>query len=316
MRFSLRKLFACFGVFFFLFSNGAFALDQALVEGIYAPPAQAGAARSLRPASIKVLQWNVHMYETAAEERWTCASAQLDDLDLCIALADSDLALIQEARHAGAWRDRSDAVLGLHEKHLAFAPYAVDVSGRSQENYFVPLREKLERGLIVRDSSRTGSATFSSVPPLSAAVKLSQNADNFWPYYMPVIATTYALAGRAERLLVVHIHNLAGVGSDRQLELLDEAERLIAAHSGPVIFGGDFNSATREKMENLSRLARRQGLAEIPYHSPFPSPFGDRQLDHTYTRGLYLVAGSVRVFENSNRLSDHRAVVFELAVAP
>ena len=72
---------------------------------------------------------------------------------------------------------------------------------------------------------------------------------------MPVIATTYALAGRAERLLVVHIHNLAAVGSDRQL-------------------------------------------------------------DHTYTRGLYLVAGSVRVFENSNRLSDHRAVVFELAVAP
>lgn len=308
---SIRSTLSSFCVGFILFSGSAFAIDPAFVHGIYSPPIFSGSERSLDPLAIRIVQWNVHMYDTAKGARWNCSVAKGEDSELCLAFSVSDIALIEEATYANDWRDRSDAVLGLQDKHLAFAPYAVDGNPNNRE-YYTPLDRKLERGLLVRDPEHNGSATFSRVPPLSSTVKLSQNSDNFWPFYMPVLATTYALKGRAERLLVVHMHNLAGVGSDRQLELLDEAEKLIAAHTGPVVFAGDFNSATTEKMQNLYWLAERQGLAEVRYNSPFPTPFGNRQLDHTFVRGLLLVDKSTRVFGNSNRLSDHFAIAYEL----
>lgn len=276
-------------------------LNHIFTRGVYAPPTQTAPIRQLNPEHIRVLQWNVHMFQNFKSLRGII----LDRIKA------SDLLLVQEARHTdSSWRDRADHFLSLGAWHLAFAPYAMDNGKLDSLSLFWPFPEKLEGGFIQLDSHGDGIGTFSTVFPQSLQVKMSNNGDNIFLTYMPVLATLYRLEGRSEPLMVVHIHNLSSTGHGRQRELLDQAEALMAAHHGPLIFAGDFNSWTDNKLRNIERLANRQGLTKIQFDSPYQTIFGPRQLDHAFVRHMKLK--SVEVLTETRSYSDHPGVFYEL----
>lgn len=298
---------------------GAFsasAQDIVLERGAWSPPLSAPSPEAqIRPGlSFGVVQWNVHRFDDMAEARWSCAQAAGSAQELCASIDQASFVLIEEARYESAWRDIGDNRLPVSDKHLVFGPNAVDALPIDIATLGLSFAEKNRRYIVRQDPARTGTATYSDFAPLSSQVLMSNNVDNFWPQYMPAVATTYAIEGRNERLLVVHMHNLAGTGSDRQLELLDQAEAVIRAHQGPVLFAGDFNAWSEEKVNNLYFLASRTGLGQIPLQSPFPTPFGARQLDRAFVRGLELVVSSVHTLHGSEHLSDHLAVEYHLVI--
>lgn len=301
----------------FLFSSFVFAApDQAFYSGVYEPPTfDAVTSSALNPNTIRVTQWNVYAFNKMKYDNWSCAQANVAQEKFCRTLQASDIVLLQENRseHPSA-RASADAYLGMNNRHLSFAPYAVNKDQRNRDLIFMSFDEKAEKGLIERESSNYGSATFSSVEPMSTTVRMTENPDQIYELYMPLIATTYPLQGGSDRLLVVHFHNASIVGSVTQLDLLNKAERLIEAHRGPVLFAGDFNTWTTDKLNNVYALAQRQEMSKIYFDSPYETPLGQRQVDHAFIRGLGLHKDSLQGHRSVTGLSDHMAVSYELGV--
>ncbi len=298
------------------FSGLVFAApDSAFYSGVYEAPALAIVTpKALNPQSIRVTQWNVYAYNKMKYDNWSCQRATGDQVSFCQTVQNSDLILLQENRSENpSARVAADATLGLQNKHLSFAPYAVNKDQRNRDLLFMSFDEKAEKGLVERESSNYGSATFSSIVPETTVVRMTENPDQVYELYMPLIATTYPLEGRVDRLLVVHFHNASIVGSATQKDLLDKAEHLIEAHRGPVLFAGDFNTWTADKLNNVYALAQRQGMSKVYFDSPYETPLGQRQVDHAFIRGLGLHMGSLKGHRSMAQLSDHMAVSYELS---
>lgn len=310
---ALKRLVFVLGLFC---SNLVFAAaDSAFYTGVYEAPSAPRLNSGLYPHSILVTQWNVYAFNNMKYNNWSCNQAVGDQAGFCAVLKSSDLILLQENRSETALaRVAGDAILNLHTMHLSFAPFAVNKDQRNRDLLFMSFDEKAEKGLIDREAANYGSATFSVVAPQTTVVRMTENPDPIYELYMPLIATTYDLRGRSDRLLVIHFHNASMVDSVTQQDLLNKAEVLIAAHQGPVLFAGDFNTWTAAKLNNVYQLANRQGMSKIYFNSPYETPLGQQQMDHAFIRGLALHKESLMGHRSMTGLSDHMAVSYRLSV--
>ena len=302
-----------FFVFLSLVSNLVFANpDPAFYQGIVESPTSfAASTQQLNPNFIQVVQWNVYEYNDLVNSPAGC----FIETNFCNLLRSSDLLLLQESKSfSGPIRALGDRYLNMNTKYLVFAPYAVNKDEHNRDLLFMSFDEKARRGLIEQEQDHYGSALYSSVQPELTEVRMSENPDQVFEVYMPLIAATYPLSGRSDKLLVINFHNRAMVDASEQLDLLYKAEKIIAGHPGPVLFAGDFNTWTENKVHNVYDLARRQGLLKIHFDSLFDSPFGPRQLDHAFVRGISVVPQSLRVHEATQNFSDHKAISYSLTV--
>lgn len=105
-----------------------------------------------------------------------------------------------------------------------------------------------------------------------------------------ILITHYPLAGMGEQLLVANIHainfTLGTRGYAQQLARLAE---LLAAHQGPLILAGDFNSWSRARMEVVDAMVAKLGLDAAGRDHPHKSRLFGNPIDHVYFRGLQLV---------------------------
>ena len=125
-----------------------------------------------------------------------------------------------------------------------------------------------------------------------------------------ILATEYDIAHSEGDLLVVNIHAVNLVTSVKFRRQIDQVETLIAAHVGPVIVGGDFNTWNARRRTILSKAMARVGLAHVPLHAARWRHF-KQVLDHVFYRGLLLRSAAALLHIKS---SDHipLRVEFEL----
>lgn len=141
------------------------------------------------------------------------------------------------------------------------------------------------------------------------------------------LITEYPLP-KGETLLAVNVH-LLNFESWEPFMLraqLQDLERVLGQHEGPIIMAGDFNTWSKARLALVDDLARRLQLEEI---DGFPHGrktgdldsallhwvFGvhpDLPLDRVYIRGFEAV--SVQVLPNES--SDHRPVLVTLTLNP
>jgi endonuclease/exonuclease/phosphatase (EEP) superfamily protein YafD len=198
-----------------------------------------------------------------------------EDLD---ALAvDQDLVLVQEA----AWQP--DDLPEMH--HWAFAP------GYRTDKFL------------------SGVMTYSRSKPL-----IQCNLTSWEPWLGTPKATNiteYGLTGTDQTVLVVNIHAINftfGVADFR--EQIEQIRPVLAMHSGPIIFSGDFNTWRKKRTEILQTFADEFGLQSVAFANDHRKVFFGRPLDHIYVRGLQIGSSGTRQLDSS----DHNPLLVEFSL--
>lgn len=124
------------------------------------------------------------------------------------------------------------------------------------------------------------------------------------------LAATYPLAN-GQKLLVVNLHlvNFEWIPTNYKKQL-SEAMELIAAHQGPIILAGDFNSWSKERLGLLLRLAKHYHLKEVHYKKDVRLRFNQNPLDHIFIRGLRLISSTTKL----TKASDHNPLLITVEV--
>ncbi|MFX3675652.1 MAG: endonuclease/exonuclease/phosphatase family protein [bacterium] len=109
-----------------------------------------------------------------------------------------------------------------------------------------------------------------------------------------ILFASYPIAGSSEELLTVNIHALNSVTWQTLAAQLLDALKVVNAHQGPVVFGGDFNTWSKKKMEYMKHIMQKFSLEEVDFkNSHLKMKVFGRELDHVFTRGLKVKSASV-----------------------
>lgn len=188
-----------------------------------------------------------------------------------------DLVLIQEA----IWRP--DGAFGRH--HWAFAP-----GYRSRKHL-------------------SGVMTYSNSEPLAHCNFISWEPWLGTPKATNI--TEYGLTGTDQTVLVVNIHAINfTIGLVAFVEQLERIRPVLAAHSGPIILSGDFNTWRRKRTEILDALADDFNLTSVEFDDDHRKMFFGQPLDHIYVRGLRVGASDTRQLSTS----DHNPLLVEFSL--
>lgn len=177
------------------------------------------------------------------------------------------------------------------------------------------------------DGKTIGLLTLSSVPPLQIQPMPSKHKEFFITAPKLSLITEYPLTN-GERLLAVNVHILAferfqTIGIRTQLE---DLEAVMAAHTGPIVFTGDFNTWSQKRLDVLEGVVDALGLTEVEDFPP-GRRLGDKSnsflnwlfgideglpLDRVYYRGFTHHSAKVLTYESS----DHKAIQVTLELEP
>lgn len=157
----------------------------------------------------------------------------------------------------------------------------------------------------------TGVMTLSPVTPLAECDLVEHEPWLRTPKAM--LVTEYGLAEADTTLLVINIHGVNFSFGMRELRRqLTAASRIIAAHPGPVLFSGDFNTWRRARMDLVNATVRDLGLEALEFDADHRMRVRGWPLDHIYVRGLAAVAATTYDLDSS----DHNPMRVELRLLP
>jgi len=177
------------------------------------------------------------------------------------------------------------------------------------------------------DGETIGLLTLSQVPPLRIQPMPSKHKEFFVTAPKLSLVTVYSLAD-GERLMTVNVHILAferfqTVGIRTQLQ---DLEAVMAAHTGPIVLTGDFNTWSHKRLDVLEGIVDALGLTEVEDFPP-GRRLGDKSnsllnwlfgideglpLDRVYYRGFSHHSAKVLTYDSS----DHRAIQVTLELEP
>jgi len=125
------------------------------------------------------------------------------------------------------------------------------------------------------------------------------------------LASSYTFANSSDPLLLINLHGINfTLSSDPLSRQLQPYLELIKTHSGPIIFSGDFNSWSAQRLAAVAPLFEA-GFSEVLFDTDQRVTIFGRPLDHIYFRGLKVQkAQSI-----ATKSSDHspQRVTFALA---
>jgi endonuclease/exonuclease/phosphatase (EEP) superfamily protein YafD len=121
----------------------------------------------------------------------------------------------------------------------------------------------------------------------------------------------YRLRDREQTLLVVNLHGVNfSLTSEALARQLQDAGAVIRQHGGPVVFSGDFNTWSEERMLLLENTMRELQLLQLTFPQDHRTRVFGYSLDHIFVRGLRVVdSGSSSVAS-----SDHNPIFATLAL--
>jgi endonuclease/exonuclease/phosphatase (EEP) superfamily protein YafD len=225
-------------------------------------------ATGLDPAAIRVLTWNIHKQ---GDRGW--------QEDLGTFLAATDVLLLQET------------VLDATLERMIDAARMRWVMASS----------------FIYDDIDTGVLTASQVEPLASCTQ--RIVEPLLRLPKSAVISWFPLRGEAATLAVVNVHainfSLSLAAYRAQFDAVVDA---LSGHQGPIVFAGDLNTWTIDRLAVVDAAARRLGLTEIAFTDDRRRLFFGHQLDHIYTRGLDVVASSAIAVTSS----DHNPVMATL----
>jgi endonuclease/exonuclease/phosphatase (EEP) superfamily protein YafD len=236
------------------------------------------AADVLNRRPLRLLVWNIHKQGDFGWER-----------DLSGFAAASDVMLLQETVLQPALRDILDDS-GLRWVMASSFLLGADDNGVLTATRIAPI----------------ASCTQRAVEPL---IRIPKSAVISW---LPITDTrTDTRTGSRETLAIANVHSinfeLAPDVYRSQLEALADA---LAAHRGPIIFAGDFNTWNDARDGVVAEIAARLGLTELNLRVDQRAVFFGRHLDHIFIRGLQLIdVGAIPVTS-----SDHNPLAATLRI--
>ena len=128
-----------------------------------------------------------------------------------------------------------------------------------------------------------------------------------------MLVTEYGLANSDATLLVINIHGVNFSLGMRELKRqMAAAEHIIAAHNGPVLFSGDFNTWRGGRTTLIHETVSDLGLEALEYDADHRKRFLGWPLDHIYVRGLDTVTATTHELDSS----DHNPMLVEFRLSP
>ncbi len=155
--------------------------------------------------------------------------------------------------------------------------------------------------------SLTGVMTVSAAQPLTQCTLLSRE-----PWLRSPKATMvseYALTGTDETLLVVNVHSVNFTFGVRDFtHQINEIQKVIAEHDGPVLLSGDFNTWRWRRTEIVEQVADDLGLSKLDFDVDYRKRVFGQALDHIYVRGFEVMQATT----SQVRTSDHNPMSVRL----
>ncbi len=160
------------------------------------------------------------------------------------------------------------------------------------------------------DDKDTGVYTGSHANAQKISYLRTRHTEPFIKSPKVTLITYYNIEGSSKLFLVINIHALNAAKDYKHFEQLREIEKVIAAHDGPVLFAGDFNSWQKDRLDYLEDMKRRHNLKEVTFFPDLRKLFYGRYVfDHSYFRGFNLISSRTVLRPGC---SDHNAMEFEL----
>lgn len=236
----------------------------------------AAAETAFRPDAIKVLVWNIKKTE---EKEWQSEFLRFTK--------NRELLVLQEVHET----DRFLFGRSSHPRH----------------------RFDLGTGFRYRGLN-TGVMNAATVRPTENKVLHSEDVEPVVLTPKATIFTKYPIQGKAEELLVISVHgiNLTNFASFKRH--MDQAIAEIKAHTGPVLWAGDFNTRTKERTAYLMEKVRELNFSEVVFKNGDQRmvwKFTKNYLDHAFVRGLSVKYAEVLAQAKG---SDHKPMVLDLAL--
>lgn len=137
-----------------------------------------------------------------------------------------------------------------------------------------------------RHAITTGPKTGSRVAAISSQATRSLDREPLIGTPKTFLLTTYPFGG--ERLLVANVHAINLVSTAKFARQVEQMTAPVAAHNGPCIVAGDFNTWNTARWHLLLKAMADVGLARVPAAAPQWRYF-NQVLDHVFYRGLRLL---------------------------
>ncbi len=119
---------------------------------------------------------------------------------------------------------------------------------------------------------------------------------------------TYYPLSNGQLLAVANIHAINfSLSLTQYRHQLSQLVVQLKKHNGPIIFAGDFNSWSSERLKQLDKLKEQLNLKEVKYQNDqLRKRFitGD-PLDHVFYRGLFVISAVVQ----PTKASDHNPIL-------
>ncbi len=125
------------------------------------------------------------------------------------------------------------------------------------------------------------------------------------------LAAVYRLENTDENLMVVNTHAINFVKTRVFLSQMSDLEKMIATHTGPVIFAGDFNTWNKKRNIIVAGTIIRLGMEKTYFNPDTRTKRFRYPLDHIFYKGLELKNSSVA---GSLFSSDHKALEAEFCL--
>lgn len=169
------------------------------------------------------------------------------------------------------------------------------------------LNWKLAKSFTDLSGVLTGVVTASKQNPLDFFALKSHNTEPVTYTSKTILVTYYEISGSSETVLALNIHGLNFVTMASYKNQIGEALELIKKHSGPVIFGGDFNTHLDERLTYLKEELGSLGVEHVELSGNEYNSF--LTLDHMFLRGFEVIKSETLKHVST---SDHKPLYFEL----
>jgi endonuclease/exonuclease/phosphatase (EEP) superfamily protein YafD len=147
--------------------------------------------------------------------------------------------------------------------------------------------------------SLTGVMTISSAEPLTQCNLLS--VEPWLRSPKATIITEYGLTGTDQTLLVVNIHAVNfTVGASDFRDQIEQMESVVAAHPGPILLSGDFNTWGWRRARILSEMTDSLGLELLGYEEDHRKRIFGKVLDRIYIRGFTVTESTTLHVDSSD----------------